>query len=128
MDDAGTANVRPPLGGWPKWDGAIHVRDGEPTYDLGALYLTDRRLFFKPGFFHPAESTLTWNISEIEGLGNDMRPWILFLSHLHDWLRRPFYLRARGEQHYFATTRNEEWLSVLAEASGLEPSLRNARN
>jgi hypothetical protein len=134
MTGSASTNVRPPIGGWPKsiqleegesyfkWDGAIHVLGAGPIWDLGALYLTNRRLFFRPALFARA---LVWQISEIEGLGNDKRPWILFFTHLYDWIQGTFYVLASSEQHHFRTTHNEEWLAVLAESTGLTPRRRN---
>jgi hypothetical protein len=129
--------VRPPLGGWPKslrledgvtyekWSGAIYLI---PWYRTdGMLYLTDRRLIFLPAFWFPGRPARSFSFQEIEELRDDKRPWLPFLLFQLDlWFLRPWYLRARGEEHYFRTTRPEDWLAALSEATGVEPKLRDA--
>ena len=91
------------------------------------LYLTNQRLIYKPMFLYVWWPTLDWRFEEIESIGDDKRPWTLaFFFPLYEWFRRPFYLSAKGDEHYFYTTRNEEWLTELAKVTGLAPRRHNA--
>ena len=134
--------VRPPLGGWPKsiylqegesyvkWDGALHDQFEllEQSDIAGTLYLTNRRLFFNPMFL-VFRKIRVWSLPEISALGNDSRPgfWrhVFSFSWMSPW-DWPFYIDAKNERHYFHTTRDDEWLITLGEATGLKPRWRNA--
>ena len=107
-----------------KWMGAIHLIPWWRTG--GVLYLTNQRLLFLPMFWHVGRPILAFYLGEIEDLGDDRRPGYPFLLlQLDLWFLRPWYLRARGEEHYFSTSRADEWLTSLSDASGIIASRRN---
>ena len=96
--------------------GAAHYAAWWLTAAGGMLYLTNKRLIFAPSLLTLWRPALAWGLSEIEGLGRG-RPWFVALGTL--WLIKPWYVQVGNRRFYFHTSRVDDWLNALSEATGL---------